>query len=440
METLCSSSESSQGEHETTGSVVFVSQQFPPDRSGHASRLSALATTLADEGWDVSVLTPPPSFPHGEFERSWRPTERTQIDGVEVVRLWTVQPTSPDPGFLTRMAFYVLFAVHATLWLLARRHEHDVLVTTTPPISTGVAGLATVRADTRWVVDVRDLWIDASVSLGFISEGGLLERGSRRFQRGVLSRADRLSVTTETLGERLCEQYGAELEAKLLLVPNGVDTERFQRPETAATNSGPPVEAVRRDGGENERTPKVVIYTGNIGHAQNLDECVRALETLPEDVILRLVGGGDAVEDLEQLATDRGVRHRVEFVGTRPHEEIPELIGEAQVGLAPLRDDAELGYAMPTKVYEYLGSGVPVVTTGRGELERFIDRSGGGIHAESDDQSIATAIETLLEDDDLRVETGRRGSEYVCERYDRKSVAREFSQHLCRLVAATEVS
>ncbi len=442
------SSESKKRESESRGSVVFVSQQFPPDRSGHASRLSALATTLAAEGWDVSVLAPPPSFPHGEFEWSWQRRDTTHVDGVEVIRLWTVQPTRPDPGFLTRMAFYVVFAFHATLWLLFRRYEHDVLVTTTPPISTGVAGIATVRTETHWVVDVRDLWIDASVSLGFIPEGGLLERGSRRFQRQVLARADRLAVTTETLGKRLCEQYGPGLEEKLLLVPNGVDTERFRRPfhrpenqheisGTASTDTGEPV---RRDGGDSKRTPQVVIYTGNIGHAQNLGQCIRALEMLPEDVILRLVGGGDAVADLKQLATDRGVGHRVEFVGIRPHDEIPRLLGEAHVGVAPLKDDEELAYAMPTKVYEYLGNGLPVVTTGRGELERFIERSDGGIHAESDSHSIATAIETLLEDDEFRAEAGRRGSEYVQERYDRGHVARRFSEHLDKLVTATEVS
>ncbi|WP_436935611.1 glycosyltransferase family 4 protein [Halovenus marina] len=435
---MTDSSESSDGEAKR--SVVFVSQQFPPDRSGHASRIDHVATSLADDGWAVTVLAPPASFPPEDFGRSWRFRESTTVDGVVVNRLWAWQPTTADPGFLARMAYYVLFAAHSFLWLLCNGRQYDVVVTTTPPISTGVAGLTTELFGQRWVVDVRDLWIDASISLGFIEEGGALERVSRRYQRFVLGRADSIAVTTETLGDRLCDQYGEHLSTKIRLVPNGVDIARFanEMDGTDASEAGEVetdddvTDSPATDDAETD-DPYVVIYTGNIGHAQDLGICVDALASLPESVQLRLVGGGDAVADLKRRATEQGVRDRVEFVDPVPHEQIPDLLSDAHVGVAPLKDDDELSYAMPTKVYEYLGCALPVVATGNGELDRFLEESGGGILAENDPESVAASIERLQTDPDLRAETGRRGHEYVRDRYDRNAIADRFESHLRNL-------
>jgi colanic acid biosynthesis glycosyl transferase WcaI len=429
-------------EPQSTGSLVFVTQQFPPDKSGHASRLSETSTSLSADGWDVTVLAPPPSFPHGEFERSWQRTQQTQVGGVTVNRLWAWQPTEPDPGFISRLCYYVVFAIHAALWLLVHRREHDVVVTTTPPITTGLTGLVWGLSGRHWVVDVRDLWIDASISLGFISEDGVLERFSRRFQRRVLQSADRIAVTTETLGEELCNQYGDGLSGKLLHVPNGVTI-----PETrSTTDGGQDVDTAQGSGAtsndargspdSDDEEPWVAIYTGNIGHAQDLDLCIEALQSLPERVTLRLVGGGDAVPELEALIERLGLEHRVEFHGPVPHEEVPPMLADAKIGLAPLKDDPELAYAMPSKVYEYLGYGLPVVTTGRGELERFVDASDGGIHAENDPESIARAIRTLFDDEQRRRKAGSRGNQYVRERYDRTGIAHQFSEDLEALVAS----
>lgn len=449
MEGSCA--DGSEGSGDSAGSVVFVTQQFPPDKSGHASRISETATALSDGGWDVSVLAPPPSFPPEKFDRTWRLGEQSVVDGVTVHRRWTWQPANPDPGFSSRMAYYVLFALHATVWLLFNGRRYDVVVTTTPPISTGIAGFPATLLGCTWVVDVRDLWIEASVSLGFIAEGGLLERASRRFQRRVLRTADTITVTTGTLGETLCEQYGSALSGKMLHLPNGVDVTGFRSRTDGGGTVGNVSESEPGDdrghisGSEpgkdanpdSSNEPFVVIYTGNIGHAQDLASCIRALGHLPEDVVIRLVGGGDSVPELDDLATDLGVRDRVEFVGTVPHDRVPELLDDADVGIAPLRDDADLSYAMPTKVYEYLGCELPAVVTGEGEIRRFIRESEGGIHADNDSESIVAAIERLRTDPELRRRMGRQGFEYVRREYDRERIARRFDEHLRNLVAGT---
>ena len=85
--------------------VCIVSQHFPPEKSGNASRIHDTAAHLADLGFDVTVLAPHPTFPTGSFQRTWRRSDVQEVGGVRVVRLWTWQPASGDPGFLSRMAY-----------------------------------------------------------------------------------------------------------------------------------------------------------------------------------------------------------------------------------------------------------------------------------------------------------------------------------------------
>jgi len=407
-------------------SYVLVSQRYPPEKGGNASRIRDLAVNLADDN-RVTVLAPPTCYPPGNFDRSWERAETERMDGVVVERLWSWQPRVENPGLLRRLPYYLLFALHATLWLVWHHRSTDAVVTSTPPITTGIPGLAAALLGTPWVVDVRDLWIDNSVALGYVDADSLLVRASRWFQGLVLRTADRITVTTESLGTAITEKYGAQLGDRIRHVPNGVDTELF----------APRVGRDETTGDDTDRSePPVIVYTGNIGSAQPLEPCIRAMAELSNDAVLRLVGDGDERSRLEALTERLGLGDRVEFVGLVDRDAVPAHINDAAVGLAPIKDAAELAYAMPTKSYEYLACGVPVVVTGRGEVERFAEVSGGGRHAAVDPTAIAETLDAMLDSADRREELGAAGREHVVDHYGRATIAGELDELLARLVSA----
>jgi len=427
--------------------VVFVSQRFPPDKGGNAARIHDITTNL-DEEWDVTVLAPPPSYPPGEFERSWRRKQTESLDGVTVHRLWSWQPQTEDPGMAHRLAYYILFGIQAMCWMLWHVREYDCVVTTTPPISTGAPSLLATILGKPWVVDVRDRWIDASISLGYLDAESPITRLSRRFQQFVLHAADRIAVTTDSLGDSLAQTYGQSLAEKTIIVPNGVDVQRFQPPDAEFETAEPPSADAVPERSPNARDARrrqlaattdgeraTIIYTGNLGSAQALDSCIRAMTYLPaEEVMLRLVGSGDRESHLRELTTELGVEDRVEFYGVVPREEIPELLGDATIGIAPLQDSEEFAYAMPTKLYEYMASGLPSVVTGCGEIERFIADEQCGLHADNDPEAIAAALQRLLSDDSLRRRFGANGRECVEQAYDRGAIAANFADELAAVI------
>jgi glycosyltransferase involved in cell wall biosynthesis len=395
--------------------VCIVSQHFPPEKSGNASRIYDTATHLAKLGIGVTVLAPHPTFPTGSFPRRWRRSDVREVEGVRVVRLWTWQPASGDPGFTSRMAYYLLFPLHAALWLLFTGNRFDAIITSAPPLFTGIPGYVLKRTSrAAWILDIRDLWIDASISLGFLREGSLYERMSRRFEQMCLLQADLVGVTTEELGRRIASRY--RVTAPMELMPNGVNTDFF-RP---------------MDGGKKRQ----IIYAGNVGHAQDLDKVALAVKSMNGTYNLKflIVGDGDTRGSLERLVKAEGLTDSVVFTGTLPREKIPQLLSESLVGVAPLKRLDNLEYAVPTKAYEYMACGIPFVGCGNGEIARLAKASGAGVIADNTPEAIAAALSSLLSDPAKMEEMGRRGREYVAEHCDRRSVALKLKKHIERMI------
>jgi glycosyltransferase involved in cell wall biosynthesis len=397
--------------------VLIVSQLYAPETGGNASRIGDMARQLKSLGIEVIILSPHPTVPFGTFRRSRKRKSEGVSDGIRVTNLWSWQPQAGDPGFVSRMAYYLIFALHAAAWALINRQKYDVIITSSPPIFVALPGLLS-RAlfRKRWIVDVRDLWIDASVSLGFIKKGSLYEKASRRFERLFYSRSDLVTVTTLESANRILRSYPGLGREKFVLLSNGVDTEKFRRPFA--------------------RKKKQIIYSGNIGHAQDLEKVILAMGEVSKrhDVRLLIVGDGDLKETLVRMVRENSLEDCVIFKDLVPRDEVPQLISESCIGVAPLKDIETLEYAIPTKVFEYMACGIPFIGCSRGEIASIAEKSKGGIIVRSDVKAIADAICHLLDNPGLEVEMGNNGRRYVKEHYDRRNITRVLREKIILLI------
>ncbi|MGA9141993.1 MAG: glycosyltransferase family 4 protein [Methanocella sp.] len=396
--------------------VLIVSQLYAPETGGNASRIGDMAKQLKMLGLDVQIISPHPTMPFGTFPRDWKRKSGRTVDGIAVTGLWTWQPASGDPGFVSRMAYYLIFSVHAAVWALLNAKKYDVIITSSPPIFVTLPGLLPkILFRKPWIVDVRDLWIDASISLGFIKKGSLYEKVSRRFEQLFYERSSLIAVTTLETIKRIRRSYVSLEKDKFVLISNGVDTEKFYRPPGKKKNQ--------------------IIYSGNIGHAQDLEKVILAMRevTKRHDVKLVIVGDGDLKEQLIRTAKENGLDGCVVFRNLVPRDEVPGLISESCIGVAPLKDVETLEYAIPTKVFEYMACGIPFVGCSRGEIASIAERSGAGIIAPNSVEGIAVSICHLLDDPALEKEMGDNGRRFVKEHYDRKNIARVLRDRIVAL-------
>ncbi|BAI62608.1 putative glycosyltransferase [Methanocella paludicola SANAE] len=393
--------------------ILLVTQLYPPESGGNASRISDMADGLKNLGADISILSPVPTFPFGSFKRTWRPWVRKSEREIDVTNLWTWQPSSVDPGFASRITYYLVYAVHAAIWALVHKGNYDIIVTSVPPLFVNLAGLLPgLVFGKKWVIDVRDLWIDASISLGFIKKDSIMEKLSRLFEQLCYTRTDLICVTTEETKKKILARYDHLQPEKIVVVPNGVDISRFYP--------------------QGEKKPAQLIYTGNVGYAQDLETAVLAMGTVGRThrALLLIVGEGDMKERLKSLVQEKGLGNYVIFKDLVPREEIPRLISESYLGLAPLKDIESLEYAIPSKVYEYMACGIPFVGCGKGEIVNIAVRSKAGIITDNVPESIADAIGKLLDDPGKVAGMGRGGREYVTQYCERKAIARKFYEYI----------
>jgi glycosyltransferase involved in cell wall biosynthesis len=200
---------------------------------------------------------------------------------------------------------------------------------------------------------------------------------------------------------------------------NGVDTERFSpQQRSAEVRSGLPGEG-----------KCIALYAGLHGLAQGLDQLLEAAARLRnDDLRFLLVGDGTEKASLVEAARAQGLDN-VTFHPARPREEIPGLLASADIAIVPLK--RRLIGAVPSKLYEAMASGLPVVLVAEGEPADIVRSTGSGIVvAPGDIDGLAGAVRQLARSPDARLRFGVAAREAAVERFDRRRLCDEFIQAL----------
>lgn len=299
-----------------------------------------------------------------------KPYVRETIDGI--VHHWVWASTGVHRSRVHRAANYASFATAAAI-RGATLPRPDVIWASSPPLPVGTVGeVLAARFRRPWVLEVRDLWPESAVSVGWLREGTLLYRGLDRLARRYARRADAALVPTPGLAEPL-HRHGAPWVA---VVPGPVlDTAR-----SAETR-----ERMRADLGVPVGTC-LFVYVGAVGVANGLQALIDAAAGVADDEGMRfvLIGDGSDRRRLEQELARRRIAN-VRVLPPVPKAEVPDILAASDVCLHLLRPDPLFTGALPSKILEYLGAHRPFITTVPGVPERLAAESGGGFAPAAED-------------------------------------------------------
>lgn len=156
--------------------------------------------------------------------------------------------------------------------------------------------------------------------------------------------------------------------------------------------NAPPLAAVRQHRAADARN---ILYQGALNAGRGLEAMIDAMPLL--DLQLHIIGEGDLSAELRQRTQQRGVEHKVQFLGWLPPESLPEYTAAAWLGL---NVSENLGksyyYSLNNKFFDYIHAGLPSLINPFPEYLRMLERWKVGITAESDPQSLIRAIQYLL--------------------------------------------
>lgn len=394
--------------------ILFLSDNFPPERNAPATRVYEHACYWVQAGHEVTVLTCAPNFPEGKvfpgYRNRWYAVE--EIDGIRVARVKTF--ITANEGVVLRTLDYLSFMASALLAGLFQE-KPDVVISTSPQFFTAVAGwvLAGLRGK-PYIFELRDLWPASIAAVGAMNGNGAL-RLLERLELFLYRRAAVVVPVTEAFEKDLVRR-GIPPE-KISVVINGVDLPRYApRPRD--------VELADR-AGLNGRF--VVGYIGTHGMAHVLERVLDAAERLRHvpDVRFLFVGGGAGKTGLVEEAERRNLPNAV-FLPPQPKEAMPRVWSLCDVALVHLKDTPVFSTVIPSKIFEAMGMGLPIlIASPRGEAGGIVEREGAGMWIPPED--LAALAEAVLRFRDDRAFRGRcaAASLAAAPRYSRESKARE---------------
>ena len=407
--------------------ILYLSQYFPPEVGATQTRAYEMARGLVQAGHQVTMLAEVPNHPSGIIPPAYRGKwfERSDLDGIDVLRVWV--KASPVKSFRSRMAFYLTFMANgALIGALQARGPFDVVYATSPPLFVGGAGLALHWLKrTPFVFEVRDLWPESAVVLGELRSPRAIALATR-LEELCYNRASRVVVVTEGIRQRLLAR--GQAAEKLVLIPNGANTELFQ-PQPALGAEFRQQHGLRSD-------DFVVMYAGIHGIAQGLDTVLRAAQMLrvQDNIRFVMVGEGPVKPELQQLRSDLGLDN-VLMLPEQPRTSMPAVLSAADVALVPLRKVELFEHAVPSKLFDAWACGCPVLLSIDGEARRVLEAANGGLFAPPEDPpALAQAISQLAKMPDRGRGLGANGRRFTVERYSRQAQARQLEQILLSLM------
>lgn len=390
--------------------ILFLTHYFPPEVNAPATRTYEHCRRWVQAGHRVTVVTCAPNCPRGKLFPGYRNRWRSEewLDGIRVVRVWTF--LAANEGFGRRLLSYVSYLVRATLYA-ASASRPDLVVATSPQFFCGWAGVLTrYLRRVPLVLEIRDLWPESIVAVGAMRPSRWI-RLLERLEKWMYAAADRIVTVGNDYRAKLLEK--GVPEAKISVVPNGVDLGSFRASERPTS--------VRQQFHAGDRF--VCTYVGTVGLAHGLEVILEAAERAERagrrDLAFWIVGDGACRAELQEEARRRGLASVV-FTGLLPKSRVPDVIAASDACLVHLRPSPLFQTVLPSKLFEIMALDVPIILGVRGGAQQIVLEAGAGVAmTPGDPDSLLDCIHALRR----RPRTIGAGRAYVARHFNRQELA-----------------
>lgn len=394
--------------------LLFISQYYTPETGAGSARVAGLAENLVRLGHSVTVLTGFPNYPGGIVPREYRGrlSMTETINGVEVIRMWSF--TSPEKTAFRRLLTYGTFALSTTIRGLATDGRFDGIFASSPPLFVGIPALVvSMKKRIPYIFDVRDIWPEIAVLLDVIKSESIVTKAAGWLEAKLYTHASRVSVVTQGKLDKLVGK-GIPAE-KIFVLSNGVDDEFLMLPDDLV---------VRSDLGFME-DDFIVTYIGTIGLAQGVGILLDAADRLRDKPNIKFLIVGEGVEKLDLIARANAIGLKsIKFLPLQPKHKLPSLLSISDVAFASLKSDV-LTDSVPSKLYEYLGIGCPIILAATGDSCDLVRKAGAGVVTEPGNvDQVVRAITDLSMNRAQRRRYAENGRTYIRQHFLRSDLAK----------------
>lgn len=391
--------------------VLFVTQFYYPDVTACAFRMHETAQLLSRMGCDVEVIA---GEPHkGDLG------EQVDDGKVKVSRVKLIK--YQGKGKWNYIAHYLSFMFGAVKASRRHRGAFDVVWASSPPLFTGMAGWAIARLkSTRLCLDIRDIWPESAVVAGQISGTGFLFKAAKVVEWLLYRLADQLTCVARPMADYIEKTSGGR---RPQIIYNAI-------PHNMVSEQPLPVES--------EPASLRILYIGNMGYCQNLSLVIEAAAILAKEgnqqIRFVMVGNGIEKPMLEAAVKERNLSN-VEIHGIVSKERAIEMIRETHALMLHLKDDGTMDKTIPSKVFDYMAGGRPILYGLKGEACDILGSVAGNLYYDpADPVQLAAQAKYLQQNYRQLALTASANLTLVKENYLRDRMAERLKDIFSRMV------
>jgi len=396
--------------------ILFLSDNFPPEVNAPAGRTFEHCREWVTAGHQVTIITCAPNFPKGKVFGGYRNKlwQSEEMDGIRVIRVWSY--ITRNEGFAKRILDYVSYMITASIAALFVRRV-DLIIGTSPQFFTACAAYATSVIKRRpWVFELRDIWPESIRAVSAMKHSRLLDF-LERVELFLYRKSTAIVSVTHAFKMNLTDR-GIDGD-KIHVITNGVDTSRFSPlPKDA--------ELERELGLEGKF---VAGYIGTHGLAHGLDTLLDTAALLKEnpegqDIRILMLGDGAKRQEIVGRAQAEGL-FNVLFLDSVSKDEVTRYWSLLDVAIIHLKKNDLFKTVIPSKLFECMGMGIPVLHGVEGESAQIVTKNNVGITTEPENpEMMQAALLRLKQDHDFLKQLSLNGPK-AAKNYSRDKLAED---------------
>ena len=339
--------------------IVIISNYYPPEMGAAANRIKNLAEGLKDKGNKVTVICPLPNYPKGKiFEKySGKFFIEEEIDEIIVKRYWIFPSTSKNA--IIRLFSMLSFAL--SFWFSVfsfLRKKPDVFIIQSPPLLVALSGLVLTKVlRCKNILNVSDIWPLSALELEVIKKG---------FFYSFLEKIEKLNykLADKIIGqsEEIISHIKGVVDKQFLIYRNVPNYREYVTKEKSKGNLK-------------------IVYAGLLGYAQGILNICNQIDFKEIGAELHIYGAG--MEEDQIIELSKNPENNIYFHGIKSAKEIKDEIRKYDIGFVPLKN--KIYGAVPSKIFELMQLGVPILYIGSGEAEKIIQAQKVGLFSEPND-------------------------------------------------------
>jgi len=394
--------------------VLLLCQYFYPEHVSSAILPAQLAKDLAESGHDVSVIC---GWPQEYHDGNSVPQIET-YKGVNIYRL--KYGNFNNKNKIGRMINFFSFFMSALMKLPKIMKYQVVMVYSNPPILPLIGYWAKKLAKIKLVFVGFDLYPDNAIAINAINSDGAISKIMKYINKRVYLNADRVIAISSDMKNYMLEAHKELDEERTVVIPNWYTGEI----EYSGIIKNDEFKKLR------ETYQLIVLYTGNMGEAQELDTIVDSIINMNKsgkykNVLFVFTGHGSKKEQIEQKFINAGVSN-IKVYGFLKGQDYKDILNVSDVCLVSLKKGVE-GLGVPSKTYGYLAYGKPVISimSDETELAKNITVFKAGFNViQNDINGFIASIESFLTNKNLVREYGENSLRLHNDLY-KKSISLE---------------